>query len=229
MKKEILLIFLLHFFGQSIYASSMQEVFTQVYEQGHWFCEETFSGPGSRLIETSVIRKELPNILKQIEVKILLDVGCGDFNWLKVTELPVKNYIGVDIVPSLIQNNKKYENEERKFFCLNAVEDQLPRADAILCRDVLNHLSLQDIKKTIKNFKRSGSRYFIITMQAIPINNLDIAATGLWRPLNFLYEPFNFPQPKYLIHEGDYQASTGKSLAVWLLDDIDIEDESNKN
>ncbi|MBV6652950.1 MAG: hypothetical protein KI786_04295 [Mameliella sp.] len=53
----------------------------------------------------------------------LIDMGCGDFFWIKEVILPCQ-YIGRDIVASIIEeNNRKYRNEKRVFQHHNAVSD----------------------------------------------------------------------------------------------------------
>lgn len=214
-------IFIFLFFSCPVFGSHTQNIFTQIYEEKLWFIEGTYSGQGSSLRETPVIRAKLPEILKELKINTLLDAGCGDFNWLKVTELPVKYYIGVDVVAPLVENNKKlYETENRIFLHRNIIQDSLPAADLILCRDVLNHLPYADIKRVIKNFKSSGAHYLLVTMQVATHQNSDVQTAG-WRPLNYLLAPFSFPAPRLIINEGGFEHNTGKSLALWLLDDIE--------
>ena len=41
------------------------------------------------------------------EIKRLFDAPCGDFNWMKEVHLLDVDYIGGDIVSSLVLNNKE--------------------------------------------------------------------------------------------------------------------------
>ena len=83
----------------------MEGVFSEIYSNNSWGDTESVSGPGSSLAQTAVIRRELPILLKKIDAESLLDAPCGDYNWMKYTELNLDKYIGADIVPELIINN----------------------------------------------------------------------------------------------------------------------------
>ncbi|KKL68199.1 hypothetical protein LCGC14_2127340, partial [marine sediment metagenome] len=68
--------------------------FSEIFFQNAWDCEESLSGSGSSLVQTVSIRKELPILLKKINAMSLLDIPCGDFNWLNKTNLTIDKYIG---------------------------------------------------------------------------------------------------------------------------------------
>lgn len=59
-------------------------------------------GHGSNLKQTQEIINQLPNIFKQHGVHSILDLPCGDYNWMKHVDLSDINYIGGDIVPKLL-------------------------------------------------------------------------------------------------------------------------------
>src|SRR5690348_12469744 len=125
------------------YRQSRENIFRDIYAQNLWGDQESVSGPGSNLERTSAFRAELPPLLKAIGVRTLLDAPCGDYNWMREVELEVERYIGVDIVPELIeQNQRQYETATRSFLHRDLVLDRMPRADAILCRDGLVHFPL---------------------------------------------------------------------------------------
>jgi hypothetical protein len=79
-----------------------RKVFGRIYRQRTWANEETVSGPGSGIERTAELREELPKLLEELRVETLLDAGCGDFHWLRLAELPIKSYIGVEVVPQLV-------------------------------------------------------------------------------------------------------------------------------
>ncbi|HEV8722667.1 MAG TPA: hypothetical protein VGW77_18770 [Candidatus Binatia bacterium] len=59
------------------------------------------SGPGSSLFQTATVRAALPGVIQQFGVKSMLDIPCGDFNWMKEVTLDVDRYIGGDIIKQL--------------------------------------------------------------------------------------------------------------------------------
>jgi hypothetical protein len=206
-----------------IRASSLEEIFTHIYESNVWGSKESFSGPGSELLSTREIRKALPELFKKFNIKILLDLPCGDFFWMKEVDISYLDlYIGGDIVKNLIAKNKSaYQTDKKHFTHIDVVASDLSYADCILCRDCLVHLSYKDIFKALENFKKSGSRYLLTTT----FPNLDFNKNiqpGRWRPLNLELPPFNFPRPKKIICENESYKGFNKHIALWSLDDIDL-------
>lgn len=195
--------------------------------EGYWGRLESVSGPGSTLEQTVAIRKALSNIIKEYHITSILDVPCGDFNWMKAVDLGVCHYIGGEIIKPLVDENiKKYGASNRVFLHIDVTRDALPQADLIVCRDLFFHLSLQDIKAAIVNFKRSGAKYLLTTTfsRYRDETNTDIQSGG-FRTINLTRFPFNFPNPLLLINEHCSEQSgsyADKSLGLWQLDDITI-------
>ena len=137
---------------------SVERIFADIYKKGHWKSTESKSGKGSELKITQILRRELPVLLRDLNVRTMLDVPCGDFNWLKEVDLSfLDKYIGADIVSGLIESNRKlYENNfsNIEFRKIDVIVDPLPESDVILCRDLLIHFSFQDIDKTLEYFHK---------------------------------------------------------------------------
>jgi hypothetical protein len=204
-------------------SKSNREVFTEVYVKGLWGIRESRSGNGSNLEQTRTIRGQLPVLLRDLGVRKLLDVPCGDFYWLKEVELDVHEYTGGDIVKELIDENRKmFERPGRSFTVLDIIEDKIPRVDLVLCRDCLVHFSFKDIRSALDNIRKSSSTYLLTTTFLRRDKNEDIY-TGQWRPLNLQQDPFNFPEPIKLINENctiDDGLYADKCLALWRLADL---------
>lgn len=200
----------------------MRSTFTEIFEKNVWGHPETRSGPGSTVIRTTVVRDGLTALLRELRVQTLLDAPCGDFNWMKEADLPVRRYIGVDVVPAIIESNRRlYALPGREFRNANIVADPLPRAELVFCRDALVHLSFSDALAAIANFRRSGSEFLLTTHFPGTERNHDID-TGAWRPLNLRAAPFRFPQPLRLMTDGcPLPEYADKSLALWRLADLD--------
>jgi hypothetical protein len=149
----------------------------------------------------------------------LLDIGCGDFTWMQHVDLGA-DYIGIDVVPSVISANENaFGSMTRTFHCIDAVDDPLPTADAVLCREVLFHLSFGDIERLVGNVRISGARYLIATSDTCTAFNANIR-TGDYRLLNLRRRPFRFPRPQVWLP--DDSRVGGRGLGVWSLEDISL-------
>jgi len=123
------------------------------------------------------------------------------------------DYIGLDIVPELISHNtERYARPGRSFHLIDATTCFLPAADAILCREMLFHLSFEDIGRVIANVKCSGARFLVATNDEGLSLNADILS-GDFRLLNLKKAPFFFPEP--LTAMPDNRVSPDRTLSVW--------------
>ena len=202
--------------------SSIKETFDHIYNDEVWGRYESLSGSGSTIDQTVVLRRELPSILKSLQARTLLDAPCGDYFWMKELDLDLDMYIGVDIVQHIVVRNRtRYETPSKRFLIADITKDPLPRADCILCRACLDHLSLDDCLRALENFRRSGARYLLATTYAEREDNPDII-TGDFRATNLVQPPFSFPPPLILINEESTEERglwADKSMGIWRLED----------
>lgn len=196
----------------------MKEIFEKIYEDNFWRSEESVSGTGSTLEETAELRLFLPSLLEDIDANSILDIPCGDLNWIKeIIPIEESGYIGADIVPKLIEKNKAaYPGGD--FRVLDIARSDLPQVDVVLVRDLLGHFSNLDVKLALKNLRRSGSKYLLATTFPNEQTRGDIK-TGQWRPIN-LASYFGLPEPIRLYPEsnvdfGDHVSV--KCLGSWNL------------
>lgn len=196
---------------------STEHIFQQIYLNNKWRCDETRSGPGSTLNSTTLLRQNLVEVLTKLNVKTIVDAPCGDINWMQHLDYEFDQYIGIDIVPELIEKLRSTDVIKNSSFQVNnIITDILPQADVIFCRDCLIHLPYNAIKSAINKISRAGFKY-IITTTFPQQTNID-CITGSWRPLNFSAGPFNWPEPEYLINEQPKNSNwqfADKSMGVW--------------
>ena len=134
---------------ESLAGLDLAQRFQRIHDTNLWGAPESPSGLGSELDATAVLRTELPRLLKKLGVTSLLDAPCGDAGWINRTDLGVR-YVGVDIVPALVerlQNRAAAGEICGEYHLADITRDQLPRCDAILCRDCLVHLSFANIAR----------------------------------------------------------------------------------
>jgi hypothetical protein len=205
-------------YGWRMSLRSHRSVFREAFLTNAWNDQHSRSGIGSSLEATASIRAALPDIMRRYEIASLLDAPCGDFHWMRAVDLSNVHYIGIDIVPEIIAHTAPYSSPTRTFQTANLIEDALPHADLILCRDAWVHFPHRYIFAALANFKRSGAAYLLTTSFKDRVNH-DIAAMGYWQPIDLRAAPFNFPEPLLVIDERD-PAYSDKHLALWRIRDL---------
>jgi SAM-dependent methyltransferase len=195
-----------------------QAKFRAHYLDKGWSDKESVSGGGSTLAATSILRERLPGILDAYNIRSIVDVPCGDFNWMKEVHLDDRSYVGLDIVAELIQADiARYQSDKIKFVCSDMLKDPIPMSDLVICRDCLVHYSYDFIFLALKNIKASKSTYLFTTTFTGIAENKEIDTIGLFRPINLQLPPFNLPPPLLIVDEGK---GSGKSMGLWKISDL---------
>ena len=202
----------------------MQNLFEKIYFLHSWYNEESLSGPGASMKQTERVRAIIPKLLKEFGINSMLDIPCGDFNWMKEVDLTSCHYTGADIVRDIVNKNKiKYASPVREFTWADITSSPLPKADLIFCRDCFVHFSYSDITRAIGHIKISKSKFLLTTTFTNRFNE-DII-TGHWRPINLEAPPFSFPKPLLLINENCSEENgryNDKSLGLWKISDLPL-------
>jgi hypothetical protein len=198
--------------------------FERIVRTNLWGATTTASGVGSEIAAAAAVREALPDLLRRLGVRSLLDAPCGDAAWITdcIRDL---DYTGVDIVSSLIAANTLRAQRGEiagRFLTADITRDPLPRADLVLCRDCLVHLSFDNIQRAVTQFRASGARWLLTTTFPEWRINAD-CEDGDWRALNMQCAPFDWPMPVILINERCDEGDGGwrdKSLGLWRLADL---------
>ncbi len=189
------------------------ESFRANYQTGGWVHgeeQESRSGIGSSAAVTAGLLERIVAAMKHLAAESLVDVGCGDWNWMKRGTLDFA-YTGVDLVPEVIQENQRHARRGVSFAVCNAIAGPIPSADVALCREVLFHLSFADARAVVRNIK-AAARYLLATTDLDLWCNSDIQ-TGDFRRINLLRRPFGFPAPLGLVPDRGLVAA--RYLGVW--------------
>lgn len=185
-------------------------VMQQIYEANLWGKngDDFYSGEGSHHPNIVVpYVKVVSSFLASFKNPITIcDLGCGDFNIGSQLLSFSKEYFAVDIVPELIEHLKKqYPLKEVSFFCLDIAKDELPKADCVIVRQVLQHLSNKEIKEIVS--KLYDYKYVILT-EHLPIGKFEankdiISGQGIRLKkksgLDITKSPFNFKFKKTVV------------------------------
>lgn len=97
---------------------------------------------------------------------------------------------------------------------LDATCDRLPKADLVICRDLLIHLSLADISRVLNQVVGSGSGWFFATHFGDVGRNEEIES-GDFRPVNLcapLPRPLEVISEQSLMAEGKFP---DRAMALW--------------
>ena len=202
-------------FYQKIYPNNQvlkKKIFTSIYKSKHWVHSDNISneivsvsGPGSNLNKGAFIKINFfKKIIKDLKIKSILDMACGDFLWMnKIIEQTNINYLGIDIVEELINENRnKYKKKNINFKSYDIVSYTTQKKfDLIIIKDLLIHLKNSDILKIINNLRNMNFRYLALSSSAIK-QNKDVII-GKHRQVNLLKEPYNLKKPKISFKDGD--------------------------
>jgi hypothetical protein len=208
-------------FERTIKHPDYDVTFQNIYRRNWWGSTESVSGCGSEVERTASLRKGLCEWIRNNKIRSLLDAPCGDFNWVEgvVNSTPI-TYIGGDIVAELIIGNTQKAPSTCQFRTLDILADDLPEVDAWLCRDVLIHFPNSAIQRILDGFANSNIKYLLSTHFEGTADHPDIEY-GKYRPVNLCRHPFNWPQPVYLIFDGD-KIDTDRYIGVWKNPNLEV-------
>ncbi|MBF0168419.1 MAG: methyltransferase domain-containing protein [Alphaproteobacteria bacterium] len=194
---------------------AMQRAFTGIWQANAAQNIETHSGPASTLKQTRPLRQALPQLFKRLGVRTLLDAGCGDANWIGDVAEGLDLYIGLDLVEEQLTGCRRFHAHHPRmlFRAGDITRDPLPRADMILCRDVLTLLPEADILKALELFRNSGASYLAATHFSGSLE--PEGALGVYRQIDLQAAPFNLPPPQEILSE----MQEGKVLGIWQIKD----------
>jgi hypothetical protein len=157
---------------------SNREIFTNVYQNKLWGAASPenespfYSGPGSsdpQIVDPYV--ETVKRFFGSLPTKQnAVDLGCGDFRvGFRIVD-SFDSYTACDVVPELVHFNQQYwRHLPVEFLVLDLVEDEIPTGDVLILRQVLQHLSNDDISKFTQSIPR-GFSYLLLT-EHLPSEN----------------------------------------------------------
>ncbi|TGM46657.1 class I SAM-dependent methyltransferase [Leptospira biflexa] len=170
-------------------SSQEQVAFKKVYDEKKW---GGGSGIGSWPENAGPYLKLLQEYLNDPKYQTIVDLGCGDWRLMETMIIPEeKNYVGYDLVPSLMeQNTKKYSKKNVNFVTIKQLSDiRHVSADLLIVKDVLHHWPTEHINYFLKEIL-PNYRYALITNDYnLFALNQDINFAE-FRPINLQKEPF---------------------------------------
>lgn len=189
-----------------------KEIFAQIYKSALWGGEkggDFNSGPGSHdpSVVTPYAKAVLAYFGEQAAQLTFADLGCGDFNVGSQLFKHTRSYLGCDIFDGIIEQNKsRYHAPNLSFRILDLAADVLPEADVLLVRQVLQHLSNEDIHRFVSNLRRNSTAKYLVVTEHVPggyfeANNDKPSGAGIRIAVNsgirLHEEPFSLKSKKF--------------------------------
>lgn len=166
----------------------MKDIFTKTYEQQWWGLGQG-SGIGSSATATKLYRKLLEDVLQKQQVKSVLDLGCGDWRFSQLVHWGDVSYTGIDVVPHVVQKlRNKFNKPNWQFIEADITTCELPPADLVLIKDVMQHWPNDTIKTFLPKLKAYKTVLITNTVELKMPKNRDIGIGG-YRPLDIRKSP----------------------------------------
>ena len=152
-----------------------KDSFSRIYDRHTWH-GQSLSGPGSDAKRTIEFCSLLARFLRHQNIQSVVDLGCGDWGYSHLIDWGSVKYTGIDVVESVIENNKlQYAKPNISFLCADAAYQDIPAADLLIVKEVLQHLPNKDVLSILE---KARSYPF-----AIFINDISHHIRGSWKQL----------------------------------------------
>jgi len=182
-----------------------RSAFASIYSGATWGTNDKGignSGTGSTLRATALYRTFLQQFLKDNHIASVVDAGCGDWEFSKAIDWTGIDYKGFDIVDAVIAADKKlYTKPNVHFFGANIVEKDLPPADLLISKHVLQHLPNGNVAKFLTQLPKYKHVLFVDGVDPVTLTaaNTDIQP-GDYRELDVTQPPFSIAGVKPLTY-----------------------------
>jgi hypothetical protein len=139
---------------------SNEEIFSKIYAENSWGGQkgEFCSGAGST---SDAVVTAYVDTIKRLATERgfvgtrFVDLGCGDFRVGQRLLTLCSSYVGVDVVPSLVdRNNQVFGSQTTRFIARDLSRDELPEGDVCFVRQVFQHLSNAEIMAILPKLYR---------------------------------------------------------------------------
>jgi len=138
-----------------------EDVFTEIYTANTWGGEAGEFCSGGGTADPVIVGRYVETIGQEAARRgfaggVFVDIGCGDFR-VGLQLLPLcGRYIGIDIVKSMIEHNRRQFGGDPKvgFLHMNVIEETPPDGDVCFVRQVLQHLSNAQIAAILGKLDR---------------------------------------------------------------------------
>lgn len=148
----------------------MPEIMNQSFYNSAWkeWNDMIYHSPAPRLRRSKII-----SWIKGFELNSLLDVGCGNGEFLREVHkvMPQIKLCGADISAEVVEANR-LKMSGADFFTLDLNSETVPaRFDAVVCMEVVEHCD--DYREAIKRLANMTDKWLMITVPCGPLFEID--------------------------------------------------------
>lgn len=199
MKKRLLIAGVLaavlvgYFVPDALSQRQLTDTFNRIYAEGTWgrnVAGTGTSGTGSTVEITREYRAYLETFIKTHNVTSVVDAGCGDWGFSREVDWGGASYLGVDIASDVIASVRRTYEKDNIRFRVGDITDDLPPADLLISKDVLQHLSNDLVHRFVRNNLARGKYKWVILTNDRGRGNRDIASGG-YRAIDLASAPFD--------------------------------------
>lgn len=173
--------------------SPLTQTFNRIYSEGVWgrnVAGTGTSGSGSTLAITEQYRAYLQDFIKTHRVRSIVDAGCGDWSFSSTIDWADASYLGVDIASDVIETVRRKHEKGNIKFRVGDITEELPAADLLISKDVLQHLPNALVHNFIRNNLKRGKYKWVLLTNDRGRGNGDTVPGG-YRAIDLAAAPFN--------------------------------------
>jgi SAM-dependent methyltransferase len=171
-------------------------IFEHIYRNDLW---HGGSGPGSLPSVNRPYVRFLHSFLRHNQIRSVVDLGCGDWQFSRGVKWGEARYLGLDVVPHVLEKNRRRYGGATVEFDLSPADPRAVRsADLLLVKDVFQHICNEKVSAYVREFPRF--KYVLVTnciQKSRHLMNTDIADGG-FRPVDLRLPPFAMPMASVL-------------------------------
>jgi 2-polyprenyl-3-methyl-5-hydroxy-6-metoxy-1,4-benzoquinol methylase len=156
---------------------SPRQYFTTMYEGNRWKGKRSRSGAGSEGVFAEQKVTLLKDLAERYGIRTMLDLGCGDFFWMREIAPCLERYHGIDVVEPLIAANRdRFGSPTITFECLDIAsaereqshdppaDGEIQSYDLVICFDVIGHLLNPEVDRLLEFVLHPGrGKYLLLT------------------------------------------------------------------
>jgi len=196
--------------------SDLVSLWDDLYERNTWNGVESLSGPGSGTAATQHVGPAIVALCRRYGIRSVIDAACGDGWWMP--DLP--GYLGIDRAVAAVTRSR--ELHPARLYLVGDLRFLDIRADLVILRDVIQHLSLRDGVDLVRAAEDTGG--FLLASSYRGGKNTGISEEDVRRARAYDNDleapPFSLGPPLEVIpdgyaYHGDSIRDPRKILGLW--------------